>query len=80
VAKGSTTKLGSILRTKANLDFYVGECPMFEKYWWWANQMAPSKKKRKKEKKRLCSPAPLFLKHKKRKEISNLKIKKNSTI
>ncbi len=22
--------------------FYVGECPMFQKYQWWANQMAPS--------------------------------------
>jgi hypothetical protein len=45
VAKGSMTKLASILKTEADLDFYVGECPTFKKYWWWANQMAPSKKK-----------------------------------
>jgi hypothetical protein len=57
-AKGSMTKLASIiLRTNADLDFYVGECPMFEKYWWWANQMAPSKKKRRK--KNIITPHPL---------------------
>jgi hypothetical protein len=27
---------------EAYLGFYVGECPMFHKYWWWANQMATS--------------------------------------
>jgi hypothetical protein len=57
-AKGSMTKLASIiLRTNADLDFYVGECPMFEKYWWWANQMAPSKKKGRK-KNIIYSPPP----------------------
>jgi hypothetical protein len=67
VAKGSMTKLASILRTKANLDFYVGECPMFEKYWWWANQMVPLKKMKTKEKRILCSPRPPFFKAQKTK-------------
>jgi hypothetical protein len=30
--------------------FYVGECPMFQKYWRWPNEMSPSGPKRRKEK------------------------------
>jgi hypothetical protein len=36
---------------KHYLGFYVGEFPMYQKYWWWANQMAPfGEKKTKKQK------------------------------
>jgi len=35
---------------EAYLGFYVGECPMFQKYWGWPNEMSPSGPKRRKEK------------------------------
>jgi hypothetical protein len=38
------TKNASILGREAYVGFYVGECPMFQKYWRWANQMTPLKK------------------------------------